>query len=215
LSRERVRMELLKLLVAKGAVSVLTVMADAGLLGRLLGGVPLVADTGRMVELEKTLGLAADPIRRLAALTVFIIEDAERLMQRLRLANVEYERLASMGQVWSRRIGPAGDALARHWLYRLGPEHFLDRVLLAWARAGTSPGDAEWRTLATLPQRWTAPAFPLKAADFMQRGIEKGPALGAAIRAAEEAWIAADFPLDAETVERILTNTVGRAATPE
>jgi tRNA nucleotidyltransferase/poly(A) polymerase len=215
LSRERVRSELMKLLVVEGAVSVLTVMADAGLLGRLLGGVPLVADTGRMVELEKTLGLAADPIRRLAALTVFIIEDAERLMQRLRLANVEYERLASMGQVWSRRIGPAGDALARHWLYRLGPEHFLDRVLLAWARAGTSPGDAEWRTLATLPQRWTAPAFPLKAADFMQRGIEKGPALGAAIRAAEEAWIAADFPLDAETVERILTNTVGRAATPE
>jgi poly(A) polymerase len=214
LSRERVRMELLKLLVAKGAVSVLTIMADAGLLGRLLGGVPLVADTGCMVELEAALGLAADPIRRLAALAVFIVEDAERLLQRLRLANVEHERLASMGQVWSGRIVPAGDALARPWLYRLGPEHFLDRVLLAWARAGASPSDKEWRSLATLPQRWTAPAFPLKAADFMQRGIEKGPALGSAIRAAEEAWIDADFPLDGETLERILANTVRSAAKP-
>ena len=208
LSRERVRMELLKLLVAKRAVSALTVMADAGLLGTLIGGVPLVADAGRMAELEATLGLAADPIRRLAALTIFIAEDAERLMQRLRLANVEYERLDSMGQVWWRRIVPAGDALARPWLYRLGPERFLDRVLLAWARAAASPADAKWRALATLPQRWTAPAFPLKAADFMQRGIEKGPALGNAIRAAEEAWIAADFPLDHETVAQILANTV-------
>jgi poly(A) polymerase len=212
LSRERVRMELLKLLVAKAVIPVLTVMADAGLLGSILGGVPLVADAGRMVELEAALGLPADPIRRLAALAVFIAEDAERLMQRLRLANVEFERLASMAQVWSRRIVPAGDALARPWLYRLGSEHFLDRVLLAWARAGASPTDAEWRVLASLPQRWTPPVFPLKAADFMQRGIEKGPALGNAIRAAEEAWIAADFPLDHETVEQILANTVRSAA---
>ena len=27
-------------------------------------------------------------------------------------------------------------------------------------------------------QRWTAPLFPLKAADFMKRGVPQGPALG-------------------------------------
>ncbi len=43
---------------------------------------------------------------------------------------------------------------------------------------------------------WSAPAFPLKAADLMERGVEKGPALGAAMRAAEAAWIAADFRED-------------------
>ena len=32
-----------------------------------------------MAEIEAALGLAADPIRRLAALNVFIVEDAERL----------------------------------------------------------------------------------------------------------------------------------------
>jgi hypothetical protein len=30
-----------------------------------------------------------------------------------------------------------------------------------------------------LPEHWTLPAFPLKAADFIARGVEKGPALGA------------------------------------
>ena len=212
LSRERARMELLKLLVAKGAVAALSVMAESGLLVQMLGGVPLIAETARMAELEAALGLDADPVRRLAALNVFVVEDAERLWQRLRLSNAEHERLASMGEVWWRRIVPAGDALARPWLYRLGPERYLDRVLLAWARAAAKPDDATWRALATLPQRWTVPVFPLKAADFMQRGIEKGPALGAVLRAAEEAWIAADFPADSETIGQIATNAVEGAA---
>jgi poly(A) polymerase len=213
LSRERVRMELLKLLVANGAVPALTVMADAGLLGSVLGGVPLIVDMAAMTGIEAALGLAADPLRRLAALNVFIVEDAERLTQRLRLTNAERERLASMGQVWWGRIVPAGDAPARSWLYRLGEQYFTDRVLLAWARMGAKPDDEAWRALATLPQRWTPPVFPLKAADFMQHGVEKGPALGAAMRAAEEAWIVADFPTDHETIGRIMANAIRGTAT--
>jgi tRNA nucleotidyltransferase/poly(A) polymerase len=208
LSRERVRMELLKLLVAKRAPPALTIMADAGLLGSVLAGVPLVLDLARMAEIEAALGLAPDAIRRLAALNMLIVEDAERLGQRLRLTNAEQERLASMGAVWWRRISPAGDAPARPWLYRLGPQHYVDRVLFAWARAAAKPNDETWRQLAMLPQRWAAPVFPLKAADFMQRGVEKGPTLGVALRAAEEAWIEAGFPTDSETVGRIAANAV-------
>ncbi len=208
LSRERVRMELVKLLVAKGAVPALTAMADAGLLVSLLGGVPLIADVARMAEIETALGLAADPVRRLAALNVFIVEDAERLWQRLRLANVEHERLTSMGDKWWRIFPEGGEAAARASLYRLGPERFVDRVLVAWARAGAGASDKAWRELAALPQRWTAPPFPLKAADLMQRGVARGPALGTALRAAEEAWIAAGFPDDGHALESITAAAV-------
>ncbi len=93
-------------------------------------------------------------------------------------------------------MAPGDDKDARALLYRLGPERFVDRVLLAWTRSPASSTDTAWHSLATLPQRWTAPAFPLKADDFLQRGLAKGPALGVALRAAEEAWIAADFPAD-------------------
>jgi hypothetical protein len=55
----------------------------------------------------------------------------------------------------------------------------------------------------TLPEHWTVPAFPLKAADFIARGVEKGPALGEAMRAAEEAWIAAGFPAEAPALDAI------------
>jgi hypothetical protein len=57
--------------------------------------------------------------------------------------------------------------------------------------------------LASLPARWSAPVFPLKAADFIKRGVEKGPALGAALAAAEKAWIAAGFPGEETALESI------------
>ncbi|HZS64008.1 MAG TPA: CCA tRNA nucleotidyltransferase [Xanthobacteraceae bacterium] len=202
LSRERVRMELIKLLIAPGAAAALTVMTEAGLLVSLLGGVPLVMDFARMGEIETALGLPPDPMRRLAALNVIVVEDAERLAQRLRLSNTEHERLASMAQRW-RGITPADDDAARALLYRLGPDGFRDRVMLAWARSGAPAGAGNWRDLAALPQRWTAPSFPLKAADFLQRGVSKGPALGEVLRAAEEVWIASGFSIDEAAIEGI------------
>ena len=50
----------------------------------------------------------------------------------------------------------------------------------------------------------------------MARGVEKGPALGAAITAAETAWIAAGFPDDRAALELIVTAAMRSAAmTPE
>jgi poly(A) polymerase len=193
LSRERVRMELFKLLLARHATPTLAVMVESGLLVPVLGGVPDLAGFSNMAKVETAAGVQADAVQRLGALAVRAPEDGERLWQRLRLANSEHERLASMGESWW-RVDPANERAGRALLYRLGPEPFLDRVLLAWSRSSASANDDAWRALATLPTRWAVPVFPLKAADFVARGVEKGPALGAALRAAEEAWIAADFP---------------------
>jgi poly(A) polymerase len=202
LSRERVRTELLKLFVAPRAAATLAVMAESGLLGSVLGGVPYVADFAKMADIEAALGVEADPVRLLGALGVMVSEDAERLAQRLRLTNAEAERLMALEPWW--RVSPsAGEQAARALLYRLGPQSFTDRVLLAWARARADVADDKWRALALLPQRWTAPLFPLKAADFIRRRLAAGPALGAAMRAAKDAWIAADFPADSGAIEAI------------
>jgi poly(A) polymerase len=81
-------------------------------------------------------------------------------------------------------------------------------VLVAWARSQAGAADHAWRELASLPQHWTPPAFPLKAADFLRRGVVEGPPLGAALRAAEAAWIEADFPLDGERLAAIADQVV-------
>jgi poly(A) polymerase len=207
LSRERVRMELMKLMLAPHAVAALAVMAEAGLLGPVLGGVPHLASFANMVKVEVAAGLSPDATRRLGAIGVWIAEDAERLWQRLRLSNAEHERLAAMDGWW-RLTHATSEAAARELIYRIGPEAFADRVLLAWSRSQEGAHDAAWRALATLPQRWTAPVFPLRAADFIARSVEKGPALGAALSVAEEAWISAGFPMEKERLGEIAEHTL-------
>jgi poly(A) polymerase len=213
LSRERVRMEVVRLVVAPGAVAAIGVMGESGLLVPVLGGVPLLASFAAMAGIEDELGLQADPMRRLAALAVLAVEDAERLWQRLRLTNAEHERLASMAEAWWRISAALPEPYARELLYRIGPQRYVDRVLLAWSRASVSRADPRWRTFVSLPDRWKAPKFPIKAADLVGRGVPKGPRLGAALRAAEAAWIAADYPSSAAELRRLSDAAAREAVT--
>ena len=204
LSRERVRMEMMKLVVAPHAVPTLIAMTDAGLLLRVLGGVSYLASFENMAKVEAAIGLKADPVRRLGALGVAVEEDAERLWQKLRLTNSEHERLASHGRTLARgdaggrRAGGARAALPAR------PARFhrsrAARLVALGRDARTTPAGTRWRACRNAGR---APVFPLKAADFMARGVEKGPALGKALAAAEAAWIAAGFPADAATLAAI------------
>jgi poly(A) polymerase len=209
LSAERVRMEILKLMVAEGAQGAVAAMVDGGLSLPVFGGVAYTGPFAAMTSVERALGLAPNAIRRLGALAVAVTEDAKRLGARLRLTNNETKILDSMGHRWWRLPG-MDEALARRRLYRLGADRYRDRLLLAWARAGDDPGSAAWHQLATLPERWSAPKFPLKAADFITRGIAEGPALGHVLGLAEDAWLAADFPSDESSLRAIADQTVAR-----
>src|ERR1700712_4414808 len=105
LSAERLRMEMLKLLVAEGAAKAVIAMVDAGLMLQIFGGIAYRGPLISMIAAERMIGLKADPIRRLAALGVAVTEDAKRLATRLRLTNSETKALDSLGH---RRGGVAG-----------------------------------------------------------------------------------------------------------
>ncbi|OAF08673.1 CCA tRNA nucleotidyltransferase [Bradyrhizobium neotropicale] len=211
LSAERVRMEMLKLLLAGGASAATGAMAESGLLQSLIGGVAYTGPLSAMIAIEAALGLPASATRRLAALTVAVTEDAKRLAARLRLSNAEAKALDSMGHRWW-RFAAKDEAHARRLLYRLGAERYHDRVLLAWSRDGGDVTSSRWRELAELPQHWTAPKFPLKAADFIARGLAEGPALGHVLTLAEDAWLAADFPLDEAALASIADQAAARVS---
>lgn len=206
LSRERVRAETMKLLVAPRAAETLEQMDAADLLEPVLGRTGDVTAFGRLVEVEAALGMAPDAVRRLGALAVREDADAEALREGLRLSNAEATRLAALA-------GPAPtpgmcEKGQKAFLYRMGREAFQDRALIAFARSGASLEDEGWRALASLAGGWPIPVFPLKAADFIARGLQPGPALGAALKRAEEAWIEAGFPMDSGALERIVGEAV-------
>jgi poly(A) polymerase len=209
LSAERVRVEVLKLMVADGAAIAVAAMAEGGLLLPLFGGVAYTGPFKTMISIERALSLAPDALRRLAALAVAVTEDAKRVSSRLRLTNAETKALDSMGHRWW-RLARMDEATARRRLYRLGEDRYRDRLLLAWARSGENSEASAWRELATLAERWSAPKFPLKAADFLARGIAQGPQLGQVLGAAEDAWLAAGFPLDEAALNAIADQAVTR-----
>jgi poly(A) polymerase len=210
LSAERIRMEMLKLLVAQGAASSVAAMAEGGLLQAIIGGVVYAGSFAAMTDVERLLGLPANPVRRLGALAVAVTEDAKRIAGRLRLSNAEAKALDAMGHRWWRLAG-MDEATAKRRLYRLGEEVYRNRLMLAWARAGGRDSE-HWRQMASLPQRWSPPKFPLKAADFVARGVAEGPALGHVLTIAEDAWLAAGFPLEADALAEIASQTVARVS---
>ncbi len=209
LSRERVRGEFMKLLVAPYAVATLAVMAEAGFAELLLGGVSHLASYANMIKVEAAAAVAPSAVRRLGALGVVIAEDADRLRDRLRLSNHEHAVLLAMADGWWRMSPAPDEAPAKSLLYRIGPEAFCDRALVAWSRAPAGAADPAWLALAALPARWERPRFPLRAADLLARGVAKGPGLGAALAAAEAAWIAAGFPSEPDILARIADRAAG------
>ena len=194
LSAERIAGEMRRILVAPGAVGAVEALFDYGLLTNVLGSVPRLVRFERLVAIDEANGLASNAALRLAALAVFVEEDVARLADRLRLSNAERTVLA-LGAFGIDAALPADEA-AKALLYRLGPDSYRSRLLLAWADADACPDDGEWRKALALSDRWQAPVFPIGGNDVMALGELKGPDIGELLKRLERDWIASGFALD-------------------
>ncbi|MFO1169576.1 MAG: CCA tRNA nucleotidyltransferase [Hyphomicrobiaceae bacterium] len=210
LSGERIRAELMKLIVAKGALPVLDVMLGHGLIADVVG-VPWLTRLVRVVAQEEALGAPPDPVLRLAALTVCVAEDGTRLFERLKLSGAERDRLLALGATIAMDF-PTDPRSAEELLYRFGMVTYHDRLMLAWARAGVSADDAAWQTLAKNAGASHPRVFPLRGRDLIGLGASPGPRLGEILRQIEDAWVAGGFLEDrAALLERAksLVNSAG------
>lgn len=206
LSGERVRAELLRLLLAPDPAPVLRLMRENAVLDWL---VPPPADIDRLAALvtlegatPRSLVAGADALRRLAALLQVGAAEATALAARLKLSNADRDRLAGMAG------GPAIGAdldrrAARRLLYRLGAGPFADLVLLAWAgavaRGGAGGGRADtepWLALLELAAGWRRPVLPVRGADAVALAVPRGPAMGRLMAEIEAWWIEGDFAAD-------------------
>lgn len=195
LSAERIAGEVRRILVAPQAMRAVEALFDYGLLPDILGGVPRLERLRRLVAIEAALGREPSAMLRLAALAVFVSDDAERLATRLRLSNAEQAVLA-LGAGDHEASGLPDEDAAKRLLYRLGPADYMSAALIAWADSGADASDQNWQAAATLGERWQAPVFPLKGSDLMAIGAVQGPALGALLRKLEDEWVAGGFALD-------------------
>jgi poly(A) polymerase len=204
LSRERVRAEVLKLLVAPYAGAVVRAMGERGVLGEILG----FADPGR---LERAIAVESsrsesDGLLRLAALSLIVEEDAVRLAERLRLSNSEGERLRRAASALVRLHGvlsaPSAEDL-RRLLFAFGRTGASDALLLAQAESPTGVEDAGFARARLLLAEMTEPKSPVSGRSIVARGVAAGPRVGEILRTFERLWEEAGFPKDPDAVERL------------
>lgn len=206
LSRERIRAEIVKLLPARRAPEVMRAMSQAGIIEVLLGmGYP--ARLERLAAFEDEQGKKGDAVLRLAAFSVLTVEDAERLRDRLRLSNDEHQRLAAAARalvpLHGRETPPPVSHL-REMLFLCGSRAAADALALAFAESRAAPGDPHWLEAARYLDETPVPAFPIKGADLIARGVRPGRQLGAVLKSLQAEWIRAGFPRDPVVVRQLV-----------
>lgn len=210
LSRERVRQELLKLVVARRAPEAVAAMSEAGLLGPLLAGVPRPARLRRLAEIAPGSG----PMPCLAALAVAVREDAERLRERLKLSNAEAARLASaataLGRLHAAREAPQ-PRLLRELLFDQGRQASQDALLLAWAENGAGADDPAWCSARRFLTDTPEPRLPFSGADLVAHDVPAGRAMGVMLKRLQAAWIRAGFPEDPQVLSALLARAVSES----
>ncbi len=208
LSAERIRAEVIKLLIAPGVVAAVRAMEDIGLLPRLLGVAPRPDVMESVVAAEARAALAPDAMLRLSALAVATGEDIERIADRLRLSNDERKALLVVDRDAVRQQGTIDERDARRIVYRLGKAG--SRRLAIVLSAIEPARHREAACLLAVARDWTAPRFPVRGADVMALGVPAGPRLGALLAEVERWWIENDFPAP-EMTRAKLSAVVGTA----
>ena len=171
----------MKLLVARRAGAVVQTMGESGFLELILGGVGYPKRLSRLIGIEGERGVDSDALLRLAALGVAIPEDADRLRDRLRLANAESDRLraaaAALIGLHGTQAPPSLHGL-RTLLFNAGREAARDALALAHAESEAPSSDEAFgaadRFLADAPE----PRLPISGADLIARGVATGRPVG-------------------------------------
>ncbi len=202
LSAERVSKELLKLLAAPDPVPTVTIMAETGILQRLLPDVP------GLEAFQALAKVSDDAVLRLSALMPPDAEARDPAARALRLSNRDRVRLVALaGPVPD--LEQLGEAAVRAMVYADGRQATQDRLTLALA---VRPGQVErHRTLNDLVETWPIPRMPVGGREVAALGIPPGPETGALLAAFEAGWIADDFPADghAERLQALIDQRPG------
>ena len=210
LSRERVRAEFLKLLLAPRAVAAVATLSETGLLARITGG---VGELGRLARVSEE----PEAVARLAALCVATREDAERLGEGLRLSKAEEAALTAYAAALATlRSRPGLDAEAVPALVADHGAAILHSVLRATVgEPRPRVTEAARAALDRMAAAGARPVLPLAGADLVARGVPPGPAVGAALRAARTLWLAEGCPSDPAARDRLVAEAlaaIGRGA---
>ncbi|MCX8504871.1 MAG: CCA tRNA nucleotidyltransferase [Beijerinckiaceae bacterium] len=202
LSAERLKNELLKVLLARKTVPILTTMTHIGIFDLILQLPTNVNAIAGLLQRDP----GADALLRLAAFCIHKPDDALILKSLLKLSNAETDRLTNIGTALMRLSAtarPIAASTIRRMAFRLGRRTLTDALVIDAARRNSSIDPA------SLSAAGSAPVMsPFTGSMLLKRGVPQGRKIGEIIQRAEESWMAADFPSDAGQLNAFLNEAI-------
>ena len=202
LSAERLKNELLKVLLARKTVPILTTMTHIGIFDLILQLPTNVDAVAGLLQRDP----GADSLLRLAAFCIHKPDDALILKNLLKLSNAETDRLTNIGTALMRLSAtarPIATSTIRKMAFRLGRRTLTEALVIDAARRNSSIDPA------LLSAAGSAPVMsPFTGSMLLKRGVPQGRKIGEIIQRAEESWMAADFPGDAGQLNAFLNEAI-------
>jgi poly(A) polymerase len=184
LSRERIAMELTKLLLHPDPVKAVALMQRNGIFAPFLPEIVPDAEQQlvRLVDREQRYQIAPSLPARLLSQLPADVTTADRIAARLKLSNRLREALAER-----LKAGQPHPAVIRAIAYRRGIDCARDVAML---RAD----DQELANCLKLLENWQAPKFDLKGGELIEMGLSAGPTVARTLQTIERQWISEGFP---------------------
>ncbi len=189
LSRERIAMELLRLLGGADPAPTFRLMVVLGIWK------PVIPEFGNegadrlaaLVAHERRCGIQPDPIRRLAAVLPPDGDIAARVAQRLKLSRADRTRLV-------KAASPASHTDHRVDAYLDGTVAALDRLLLSGADQDAVEAAATF----------AVPKLPITGGALIERGLKPGPEVSERFARFGLMWAEAGFPYESAAIEQLI-----------
>ena len=214
LSGERIRQELLKILLVAHPEEVILRMRGDHVLDYIL---PEVGNINilRLVNWFETRaikidGIEPDAIRHLGAVVETDRAGAKAISERLKLSGRDARRLADLCDPPVVVNPDMGELAENRALRKFGHALVKDLALINWAREMADnprlPRERKeaWVALLEKCQSWQDPEFPISGRDVLSLGIARGPAVGEVLDRVEEWWENGNYRADRQAcLERL------------
>ncbi|MBP5352819.1 MAG: CCA tRNA nucleotidyltransferase [Alphaproteobacteria bacterium] len=194
LSIERVRDELFKLLVTPHVAETMKIIYDNDILGYFLPKSEHLDILERLSRLVEDLNYEGNFLRRLYALYVPNVAQAENIAQALRFTKKQKETFVNWARIEISEENILSPSARLKLIYRYGKQFCIDKLILTVAIHDINAPHLD-KVLAEI-ENTVMPIFPIRGRDVLNHGISDNRKIGEVLDKLESMWIDSDFKLN-------------------
>lgn len=196
ISTERIRDELIKIILTPNAPKVFATMFDNEILQNWLGKSDYLSNLQFLIRLEDAYGLEPCYLRRFFVLYFPDKELAENMAVRLHLTKKQKEKMIKLADNSVGVENILEEKLRRKIIYQYGKDFCFDKLLVESARKQVVPENTGQVMKAIEDAK--EDVFPINGRDILEVRRIEGAQVGTILDKLEKMWLDSDFSLSKE-----------------